>query len=86
MEVVTQAAFEAVPRKIRKRICGAANWSTYRKLVERQLTLADDSSPHDICCDETPSSSGRIVPTNPGALAFGFDMMEAAYDDTIVVS
>jgi len=85
MDVVTREAFEAVPREFRKRLCGAANWPTYRRLVERQLTFADDASPHDIC-DDTPSSSWRIVPTNPGALAFGFDLMGASEDDTIVVS
>ena len=85
MEVVTREAFEAVPREFRKRLCGAANWSTYRRLVERQLTLADDASPHDIC-DDTPSSSWRIVPSKPNALSFGFALMNASEADDPVVS
>jgi hypothetical protein len=85
MDVVTREAFEAVPWEFRRRLCGAANYPTYCRIAERQLTQADDSSPHDICCDEETPSRG-IVDNESSALAFGFDMMEAAYDDTIVVS
>ena len=72
MEVVTREEFKVAP-------------SALRKQIEDQLTFADDHSPHDIC-DDTPSSSWRIVPRKPSALAFGFDMMNASEADDPVVS
>lgn len=85
MEVVTREEFEAVDRKIRRKICGAANWDAYRKIVIRRLTSADDASSHAICCeDETPSRG--IVTSESSALAFGFALMNASEADDPVVS
>ena len=85
MDVVTREAFEAVPWEFRKRLCGAANYPTYCRIAERQLTQADDASSHAICCeDETPSRG--IVTNESSALAFGFALMNASEADDPVVS